>query len=140
MASNMNKKNDDLLIIKKLYIKDISFENLLSSKKISSNSEPAVDINVKLSSVNIEKNDHELILYIKAETKVEKQIMFIIELQYAGIFEFKISDEKKNREFVVEGAKILFPYVRTIITNITKDGGFNPLIIQPLDFNKIYSN
>ena len=140
MASNMNKKNDDLLIIKKLYIKDISFENLLSSKKISSNSEPAVDINVKLSSVNIENNDHELILYIKAETRVEKQIMFIIELQYAGIFELKISDEKKNREFVVEGAKILFPYVRTIITNITKDGGFNPLIIQPLDFNKIYSN
>ena len=140
MASNMNKKNDDLLIIKKLYIKDISFENLLSSKKISSNSEPAVDINVKLSSVNIDNNDHELILYIKAETKVEKQIMFIIELQYAGIFELKISDKKKNREFVVEGAKILFPYVRTIITNITKDGGFNPLIIQPLDFNKIYSN
>ena len=140
MASKMNKKNDDLINIKKLYIKDISFENLLSSKKLSSNSEPAVDINVKLSSVNIEKNDHELILYIKAETKVEKQIMFIIELQYAGIFELKISDEKKNREFVVEGAKILFPYVRTIITNITKDGGFNPLIIQPLDFNKIYSN
>ena len=133
----MNKKNSEQLLIKKLYIKDISFENFLSSKKFTANTEPIVDINVKLSTTNIEDDDHELILYIKAETKSEDQLFFILELQYAGVFKLKILDEKRKRDFIIEGGQILFPYVRTIITNLTKEGGFNPLIIQPLDFNKI---
>ena len=133
----MNKKNSEQLLIKKLYIKDISFENFLSSKKFTANTEPVVDINVKLSTTNIAYDDHELILYIKAETKSENQILFILELQYAGVFKLQILDEKSKKDFIIEGGQILFPYVRTIITNLTKEGGFNPLIIQPLDFNKI---
>ena len=133
----MNKKNSEQLLIKKLYIKDISFENFLSSKKFTANIEPVVDISVKLSTTNMEDDNNELVLYIKAETKIENQILFIIELQYAGVFKLQILDEKSKRDFIIEGGKILFPYARTIITNITKEGGFNPLIIQPLDFNKI---
>ena len=133
----MNKKNNEQLLIKKLYIKDISFENFLSSKNFRANSEPVVDINVKLSTTNMADDDHELILYIKAETKSENQLLFILELQYAGVFKLKILDEKRKKDFIIEGGQILFPYVRTIITNLTKEGGFNPLIIQPLDFNKI---
>ena len=136
----MNKNNIEQLIIKKLYIKDISFENFLSSKKLVLNSEPHVEINVNLNLINLTKDDHELILYIKAETKSEDQLMFILELQYAGIFEFKILDDKNKRQFIVEGGKVLFPYTRTIISNLTKDGGFNPLIIQPINFNKINLN
>ena len=133
----MNKKNSEQLLIKKLYIKDISFENFLSSKKFAANAEPVVDLNVKLNTTNIADDDHELVLYIKAETKVENQILFILELQYAGVFQLKILDEKSKKDFIIEGGKILFPYARAIITNLTKEGGFNPLIIQPLDFNKI---
>ena len=54
----MNKKNSEQLLIKKLYIKDISFENFLSSKKFTANTEPVVDINVKLSTTNIAYDDH----------------------------------------------------------------------------------
>ena len=133
----MNKKNSEQLLIKKLYIKDISFENFLSSKKFAANAEPVVDLNVKLNTTNIADDDHELVLYIKAETKVENQILFILELQYAGVFQLKILDEKSKKDFIIEGGKILFPYARAIITNLTKEGGFNPLIIQPIDFNKI---
>ena len=133
----MNKKNSEQLLIKRLYIKDISFENFLSSKKFTANTEPVVDINVKLSTTNIADDDHELVLYIKAEAKIENQILFLIELQYAGVFKLQILDEKNKKDFIIEGGQILFPYARTIITNITKEGGFNPLIIQPLDFNKI---
>ena len=136
----MDKKSIKQLIIKKLFIKDVSFENFLSSKKLTLKSEPHVDINVQLNSTTLANDDHELILYIKAETKSDDQLMFILELQYAGVFEFKILDENKKREFIIEGGKILFPYARTIISNLTKDGGFNPLILQPLDFNKINLN
>ena len=133
----MNKKNNEQLLIKKLYIKDVSFENFLSSKTFTANTEPVVDLNVKLNTTNLADDDHELTLYIKAETKIENQILFILELQYAGVFKLKILDEKSKKDFIIEGGKILFPYARAIITNLTKEGGFNPLIIQPLDFNKI---
>jgi len=133
----MNKKNSEQLLIKKLYIKDVSFENFLSSKKFTANAEPVVDLNVKLNTTNIVDDDHELVLYIKAETKVENQILFILELQHAGVFQLKILDEKSKKDFIIEGGKILFPYARAIIANLTKEGGFNPLIIQPLDFYKI---
>ena len=133
----MNKKNSEQLLIKKLYIKDISFENFLSSKKFTANAEPVVDLNVKLNTTNIADDDHELVLYIKAETKIENQILFILELQYAGVFQLKILDEKSKKDFILEAGQILFPYARAIITSLTKEGGFNPLIIQPLDFNKI---
>ncbi len=133
----MNKKNSEQLLIKRLYIKDISFENFLSSKKFTANTEPVVDLNVKLSTTNIEDDDHELILYIKAETKIENEILFILELQYAGVFKLKILNEKSKKNFIIEGGQILFPYVRTIITNLTQEAGFKPLTIQPLDFNKI---
>ena len=133
----MNKKNSEQLLIKKLYIKDVSFENFLSSKKFNANAEPVVDLNVKLNTTNILDDDHELVLYIKAETKVENEILFILELQYSGVFQLKILDEKSKKDFIIEGGQILFPYARAIITNLTKEGGFNPLIIQPIDFNKI---
>ena len=103
----MNKKNNEQLLIKKLYIKDISFENFLSSKNFRANSEPVVDINVKLTTTNIADDDHELILYIKAETKSENQLLFILELQYAGVFKLKILDEKRKKDFIIEGGQIL---------------------------------
>ena len=133
----MNKKNSEQLLIKKLYIKDISFENFLSSKKFTAHAEPVVDLKVNLNTTNIADDDHELVLFTKAETKIENQTLFILELHYAGVFQFKISDEKSKKDFIIEGGQILFPYSRAIITNLTKEGGFNPLIIQPLDFNKI---
>ena len=98
----MNKKNSEQLLIKKLYIKDISFENFLSSKKFTANAEPVVDLNVKLNTTNIVDDDHELVLYIKAETKIENQIIFILELQYAGVFQLKILDEKSKKDFIIE--------------------------------------
>ena len=97
-------------------------------------------LEVTLNFLSLKNNNHELVLKIKSDAKFEDLIIYIVELQYGGIFNFNISDEKKKKEFIIEGAKILVPYSRSIIANVTRDGGYNPLMIQPFDFNKIYKD
>ena len=136
----MSKKKLQPIIIKHQYIKDLSFENPLSPNTITGNSLPKVNIEVKLNFLTLKDDDHELVLNIKSDAKLENSIIYILELQYGGILNFKIEDEKKKKDFIVEGANILFPFARNIISNITRDGGYNPLIIQPFDFNNIYKS
>ncbi len=136
----MDKQITNQILIKKMYIKDLSFENPLGSQNLSFNTEPKVNLNVKVDLTNLNKNIHETTLILKADANLNKQSLFIIELQYTGIFEYKIENEKTKKNFVIEAGKILFPYARTIISNVTKDGGFNPLIIQPFDMANIYED
>ncbi len=137
--NEINKMN---LNIVKQYIKDLSFENPLSPKPVPPNIEPEVKFDIELNLINLGKNTHELNLKIKSDAKFDENIIFLLELQYAGVFSYEI-DEKDNNDkkyFVIEAAHYLFPFARSIIADITKDGGFNPLIIQPFDFEKIYKN
>ena len=136
----MSKKNTTLFLIKSQYIKDLSFENPLSPNIIPIDAVPQVNIEVSLNFLSLKNNDHELVLKIKSDAKFEDLTIYIVELHYGGIFNFSISDEKKKKDFIIEGAKILFPYSRSIISNVTRDGGYNPLMIQPFDFNKIYKD
>ena len=136
----MNRKKILPLLIKHQYIKDFSFENPLSPQTIPNNIVPKVNIELKLNFISLKENDHELTLHIKSEAKLETDIMYILELQYGGVFNFPISDQKNKKDFIIEGANILFPFSRAIIANITRDGGYSPLIIQPFDFTNIYKN
>ncbi len=136
----MSKKNTTLFLIKSQYIKDLSFENPLSPNIIPIDAVPQVNIEVSLNFLSLKNNDHELVLKIKSDAKFKDLTIYIVELHYGGIFNFSISDEKKKKDFIIEGAKILFPYSRSIISNVTRDGGYNPLMIQPFDFNKIYKD
>ena len=136
----MSKKNKNSILIKHQYIKDLSFENPLSPNMIPTNTIPQVNIEVKLNFLTLKNNDHEIILLIKSDTKIDESVIYILELQYGGIFNFEFNNDAEKKNFIIECANILFPYSRTIISNITKDGGYNPLIIQPFDFSNIYKN
>ena len=133
------KKN---LNIVKQYIKDLSFENPLSPNPVPPNIEPQVKFDIELNLTNLGKNANELNLKIKADANFDKNIIFMLELQYAGLFSYAINekDDADKKFFVIEAAHFLFPFARSIIADITKDGGFNPLIIQPFDFEKVYKN
>ena len=138
MKKSKKTLNNDL-VLKKQYIKDLSFENPLSPNTISPDSDPEVNFNIELNVTTIKNDNHELNLQIKSDAKFKDQIIFLLELQYAGVFSFNFQQSDENKKtFVIEGAKILFPFARSIIADITKDGGFNPLIIQPFDFEQIY--
>ena len=136
----MSKTNKNSVIIKHQYIKDLSFENPLSPDMISLNAVPKVNIEVKLNFLTIKDNDHEIILYIKSDTQLEDKLIYMLEIQYGGIFNFVINDETRKKELIINAAEILFPFARSLIANITREGGYNPLIIQPFDFKNIYKN
>ena len=140
-STNKQSKNPNLNVVKQ-YIKDLSFENPLSPKTVPANIEPEVKFDIELNLTNLGKNMHELNLKIKADAKFDENIIFLLELQYAGLFSSQFDEKKDNdkKYFVIEAAHFLFPFARSIIADITKDGGFNPLIIQPFDFEKIYKS
>ena len=135
----MTKSSNENLIVKNQYIKDLSFENPFSPQNSSSSEQPKVSIDVRLNYSDLKKNDHEIIMLMKIHTTLGEKTLYILEIQYAGIFNFKVTPDNK-KEFIVECAKILFPFVRNIISNLTRDGGYNPLLIQPFDFSNLNKN
>ena len=134
-------KNSEITLIGQ-YIKDFSFENPLSPNSVPSNIEPKVKFDIELNLINLGGNSHELNLKIKSDAKFDDTFIFMLELQYAGVFSYEIDEknETDKKYFVIEAAQYLFPFARSIIADITKDGGFNPLIIQPFDFEKVYKD
>lgn len=117
------------------YIKDLSFENprapasLLGSKEA-----PKVELNLDLQAQRIDTHLFELSMIIKVNASSE-QPLFVLELEYAGLFELvNIPDELLERVLLVDSAFTLFPFARRVVADVTRDGGFPPLILEPIDF------
>jgi len=87
------------------------------------------------------KNVFEVELSIKCETKSEDTILFLVEGVYNGIFTIEnASEEILDKILLIECPKFLFPFLRSIIANCTREAGFPPLMIAPLDFIGMYEN
>ncbi len=133
----MNQINN--LIFHKQYIKDLSFENPNSPEfQMSNSTRPNVNINVNVNTKKIDNEYHELVLNLFGDAEIEKKKFFLIELSYGGLFTFSQHDEKNDKTLFIEGSTLLFPFARSIISNITRDGGFSPLYINPINFNDVY--
>ena len=131
--------------VKAQYLKDLSFEipnapEVFKKNIAQSEIKLAVDINANKVSDN---NEYEVILSIKsyAEINETKEKAFICESSYAGIFELiDIEKELLEQTLLIYCPNIIFPYIRRIITHATLDGGFPPLMIEPIDFYTLYEN
>lgn len=129
------------LTINAQYIKDLSFEhpNPLESLK-PADTQPEIDINIDVDAEELNHNTYEVILKIKANAKRNKSTMFISEVVYAGIFTLGdgIHKEAVHPVLMIECPRILFPFARSILANITREGGFPPLSLNPIDFAGLY--
>ena len=119
------------------YIKDLSFENPMSPNLPSKDKNPTVNLDINTTYLDLSNDNHEVNLKIKSTTFIDKDTIFVIELQYAGIIKAVIKDEDDKKKLIIAGSYLLFPYARSIISNITMEGGFKPLIIQPIEFENI---
>ena len=119
------------------YIKDLSFENPMSPNLPSKSKNPSVNLDINTTYLNLKKDNHEVNLKIKSTASVDEDIIFVIELQYAGLIKTIIKNEEDKKKLIISGSYLLFPYARSIISNITMEGGFKPLVIQPIDFDNI---
>ena len=145
MANKKKNSNNNNLkfIINAQYLKDLSFENPRapeSLKNFSSNPTFKIDVDVKSRTLTDHgPNIYEVELLIKGETKVQNDSLFVIEGSYCGIFTIENANEDiLEKILLIECPKFLFPFLRSIIANCSREGGFPPLMINPVDFIGMY--
>ena len=120
------------------YIKDLSFENPMAPNLPSKNKNPSVNLDINTTYLDLKNDNHEINLKIKSTASIAKDTIFVIELQYAGLIKTIIKNEEDKKRLIISGSYLLFPYARSIISNITMEGGFKPLVIQPIEFEKMF--
>ncbi|OEJ64417.1 protein-export chaperone SecB [Magnetovibrio blakemorei] len=126
------------------YVKDLSFESPNAPGILADlqNQQPDINVNVDVQAAKLEgpqaANYYEVILDMRAELKLGEKVGFIVELKYAGVFAINVPEEHLGGMLLVECPRILFPFARNILADATRDGGFVPLMLQPIDFAAMY--
>ena len=130
-------KSNEITLIGQ-YIKDLSFENPMAPNLPSKNKNPSVNLDINTTYLDLKNDNHEINLKIKSTASIAKDTIFVIELQYAGLIKTIIKNEEDKKRLIISGSYLLFPYARSIISNITMEGGFKPLVIQPIEFENMF--
>jgi preprotein translocase subunit SecB len=122
------------------YIKDLSFESPNVLKIISQpGGQPEVQFNLGVQANTVGPDLYEVTLTVRAEAKRDGMVAFIVELAYAGVFTITgIPQDQMEPVLFIEGPRLLFPFARAIIADLTRDGGFTPLMLNPIDFVDLY--
>ncbi|WP_066793379.1 protein-export chaperone SecB [Sphingomonas soli] len=121
------------------YVKDLSFENPSSPAIYQSQVQPAIDVQFNIGSANVGEGVYEVVLKIEVRAQAETQTAFIVDLSYAGLFGLRNIPEDQVDPFLLgEAPRILFPFARRILADAIRDGGFPPLMLEPIDFAGIY--
>lgn len=122
------------------YIRDLSFEGPAHPGDVASQQPPKIDVNVSAATRQIDGQMYEVTLSARASATIEAKHAFLVELAYAGIVAVPpgLPQESLRYLLLAEVPRHLFPFAREIIANATRDGGFPPLLLQPIDFNQLY--
>lgn len=128
------------MIISAQYIKDLSFENPLGTEALAALTEaPSVEIEVKTNVRQLAPDAHEVTLLLRGEATAGDKTLFIVELTYGGLVSVgNLPEEAIEPVLYIDAARHLFPFARAIIANVTRDGGFPPMMINPIDFAALY--
>ena len=158
--SEEDKKEKTLPNMKVLaqFIRDLSFENILAQKGLDSNSPPDVSVKVNLDAKKRNTENHyEVLIKLSIESsakepstedessklfvKQEGSKLFILEIEYGGVFEVTgVPEDQIHPYLLIECPRMLFPYLRRIVGDVTRDGGFPPLNLEQINFLALYQN
>ncbi len=121
------------------YVKDFSFENPRAPQSLlQPQAQPEVAINVDVKARNLGPELFEIVLTVNVNARAQGEPVFLIELAYAAVVTIKNAPEPMLRSLIlVEAPRIIFPFARAIVANATRDGGFPPLLINPIDFAEL---
>ena len=126
------------------YIRDMSFENVLAQKGLQGEVQPEIAVQVNLDARKRgADNQYEVItkLNISSKSKGAGETLFVFELEYAGVFQIEgVPDDQMHPYLLIECPRITFPFVRRIVSDVTRDGGFPPLNLETIDFLALYRN
>jgi preprotein translocase subunit SecB len=122
------------------YVKDFSFENPNAPQSlVSQATQPNIEVNVNVQARGLGPDVYEVVLSITCSAKHETMTAFIVEVAYAGVFTLNgVPQEHVHPLLLIECPRLLFPFARALVANATREGGFLPLLIQPIDFLDLY--
>lgn len=124
------------------FIRDLSFENILSTKGASGEVKPEISVQVNLDAKKRNEEGHYEVVgkyTIRSKNRETEDTLFVLELEYGGIFSAtNVADEQLHPFLLIEAPRLMFPYVRRIVADLTHDGGFPPLNLEPIDFVALY--
>lgn len=123
------------------YIKDLSFENPNAPQTLQKLSEarPQIDVGVNVAARPLADDRYEVDLKITAKATQDDQPAFVVELLYSGLFAaVNLPQDALQPFLLIECPRILFPFARRIVADATRDGGFPPLLLEPIDFASLY--
>jgi preprotein translocase subunit SecB len=124
------------------YIRDMSFENIVAQKGINGDVKPDIQVQVSLDAKKRPvDNQYEVLtkFTVTSKNKEDQSVLFALELDYGGVFLIDGVPEQQLHPFLlIECPRMLFPFVRRIVSDVTRDGGFPPLNLDNVDFVAIY--
>ena len=124
------------------YIRDVSFENIAVQKGLASEGKPDIQVQVSLDARKRGvENQYEVLTKFKitSSNASDKAPLFLLELEYGGIFHIEgVPEEQMHPFLMIECPRMLFPYVRRIVSDVTTDGGFPQLNLDTVDFVALY--
>jgi preprotein translocase subunit SecB len=122
------------------YVKDFSFENPAAPHSLRpADAAPSLDVNVNVNARPQSQTDFEVEIKLEAKASRANETLFIAELTYAGLFQIRnVPQEHIHPLLLIECPRLLFPFARQILADATRQGGFPPLLIDPVDFAGLY--
>ncbi|GAA4764113.1 protein-export chaperone SecB [Stakelama sediminis] len=121
------------------YVKDLSFENPSAPAIYSQQGQPQIDVQFNIGANQVGDDVHEVVLKIEVKAEMEGQTAFLVDLSYGGLFAMRNIPEEHVQPFMLaEAPRILFPFARRIVADAIRDGGFQPLLLEPIDFASLY--
>jgi len=126
------------------YIRDLSFENVLARKGVTGEVAPEIAVQVSLDARKRGgDNQYEITTKLTAtsKTKASGEVLFVLEIEYVGVFVIEgVPEAQLHPYLLIECPRITFPFLRRIVSDITRDGGFPPLNLDMIDFVGLYRN
>lgn len=121
------------------YVKDLSFENPNAPAVYQWQGQPQMDVQVNIGVQGVGQDVHEVVLKIEIEAKGNEGVAFRVEALYAGLFALRNIPEEQLQPFLLaEAPRLLFPFARQVVSSAVIDGGFPPLMLDPIDFASLY--
>jgi preprotein translocase subunit SecB len=126
------------------FIRDMSFENIMAQKGAPADVQPDVQVQVNLDAkkrAGDSQYETAIKLNITSKAKDGDATLFVLEIDYVGIFQVEnVPEEQMHPYLLIECPRMIFPFLRRIVSDVTRDGGFPPLNLENIDFLALYRN
>jgi preprotein translocase subunit SecB len=122
------------------YVKDLSFENPNAPGSLQQQQEqPAINIQINVNATPLSDSDVEVVLKLEGKADISGKVLFAFDLAYAGVFRIQnVPQENLHPLMMIECPRLLFPFAREIVATSVRNGGFPPLMLDPIDFVALY--